>query len=196
MNFPFSEQLNGTSLSALAGIPFLRLVSLEENQVDYVPTLIAATQVRTACHTPPWTSSSVSSHLACVLLALPYDTKTLDEGEAMQPFPHLEILSLGSNLIAMPEDILPVQSFPMLRELHLWDNPIARVSAKLPPEVQESLVDDCGIDVFRRRPKGMERPPVFIDPEDFIRVDTTLPPPLKLGGGLREHLLALETRCA
>ena len=149
---------------ALAGLPALAMLDLNNNKIEFVPHLV------------PSAAESAA-----------YDV------HAVQPFQMLQMLSLAENSIAKADDIITVANWENLQALHLWGNPLSTQRSSLPRSLAKELGkrsnrQQPGLVVSRKAP-SQARPNVagMLQPDAFVKVAPAVIPPIERGTSLRRY---------
>ncbi|XP_071489518.1 X-ray radiation resistance-associated protein 1-like [Diadema antillarum] len=109
-----------------------------------------------------------------------FDTSHIMDGTDMDqlspPFPELTYLSLAHNKIADEEGLLAVAAWPMLQELIIHDNPLTTQNSGDPPLLNRYLSKRLGIQMVRKKPCMVPKPPVKVPKKPHRKVAEIVPP--------------------
>eukprot|EP00040_Diaphanoeca_grandis_P021627 m.115435 g.115435 ORF g.115435 m.115435 type:complete len:713 (-) comp28423_c0_seq1:448-2586(-) len=122
------NKLHGTEpFTALCGLPQLTFLSLDHNNIRFIP-----------------------------LISVDGNVEDDNEGEPeMVPFAELRVLSLNNNRISEAADLMNASSFRRLQTLHFCDNPLATKTASIPLVLQVDLCERHGIELVRKATQAM-----------------------------------------
>lgn len=149
---------------ALAGLPSLLMLDLNNNKIEFVPHLVPSAAQTEA-----------------------YDV------HAVHPFQALQLLGLAKNVIAKAEDIITVANWDNLQALHLWGNPLSTQNSALPGSLAQELGGRAdrrqpGLVVSRTAPTEQRANVAgLLRPDAFVRVTPTVIPPIERGTSLRRY---------
>ncbi|XP_010868777.2 X-ray radiation resistance-associated protein 1 isoform X1 [Esox lucius] len=141
-----------------------------------------------------------SSEAKCVQSKTHYPTHISLETEAEDveelsgayafPLPELCFLNLADNKIVEEEALLSVALFPMLREIVIHSNPLTTQKSGDPPLLTSLLQERLGIQISRKKPPAVVKPPMTFSIDTKRKIKTNIPKVPKVS-----LLMLLEAPC-
>uniref|UniRef100_A0A6Q2XMX1 X-ray radiation resistance associated 1 n=1 Tax=Esox lucius TaxID=8010 RepID=A0A6Q2XMX1_ESOLU len=106
------------------------------------------------------------------------------------PLPELCFLNLADNKIVEEEALLSVALFPMLREIVIHSNPLTTQKSGDPPLLTSLLQERLGIQISRKKPPAVVKPPMTFSIDTKRKIKTNIPKVPKVS-----LLMLLEAPC-